>query len=262
MAFTPAHALAALPVARSLGRARPVVFAALVLGTMAPDAPYFVPVPLSRDVTHSVGGVLGPDALVSLVALVVWLAVVERPVRDLSPTSVRERLGPPTPRARWSDVPLAYLAVVVGGLTHIVWDAFTHAGGWFVEHLPALRVVHGQWAAYQWLQLGTSVIGCVAVTVHIVRTMRARRPHPPPARVAPWHRLGWGLLVAGFLGGVLLGMGAMPPGVGRAEMLKRLVVPGLALTGVAVAVLVAVWWLTTVVRAVSASRRPRGAPCP
>ncbi|CCH77337.1 conserved membrane hypothetical protein [Nostocoides japonicum T1-X7] len=264
MAFTPAHTLAALPVARSLGRARPVVFAALVIATMAPDAPYFVPVPVSRVLTHSLRGVVGVDALMSLAALLAWLVAVERPLRDLSPTRVRERLRPLDRRVRWSDVPLAYVAAVVGGLTHVVWDGFTHREGYVVEHWPALRTVHVQWPLYQWLQLGSSVVGCVLVAGYVVQALRSRRPETPPDRVVGWHHAAWSLLLAAFVAGVALGIRAMPPSPGRAAYLKNLVVPGLALTCAAAALVVVAWWAAALRgrRRRRASPRSSGAPGP
>lgn len=248
MAFTPAHAAAALPVARRLGAARPAVLAALVLATMAPDAPYFVPVPVSRDVTHSLRGVVGIDALLSLVALLAWLVAVRQPVRDLAPAWVRSRLRSSALHLRWSDVPLAYAAVVLGGLTHLVWDAFTHQEGWAVEQWTWLRTVWVHWPVCQWLQLGTSAVGCALVVGYLLARLRENGPGPQPPRVAAWYRWGWGLLALALFAGALLGLRHMPPDPGRAAYLKNLVVPGLALTCAASGVVVLAWWVTRAVR--------------
>ncbi len=252
MAFTPAHTLVVLPVARPLAWARPAVLTALVMATMAPDAPYFVPVPLTRTETHSLRGVLGVDAALSLVAALGWLLAVERPLRDLSPSWVRARLGPLDRRYRWSDVPLGYLAVVAGGLTHLLWDGFTHHDGFAVQHLPALRTVWVHWPVYQWLQLGTSAVGCAVVAGYVVHALRSRPPRRPPARVAQWYAVGWAALGVAFLLGVALGVRATVPGLGRAAQLKGLVVPGLALAVAAAGLVVVAWWLT------AALRRPAG----
>ena len=64
----------------------------------------------------------------------------------------------------WSVVALA-----VGALTHIVWDAFTHRYGWGVELLPFLNteLLMGDFTlpGYKLLQYGSTVIGLPLVTI-------------------------------------------------------------------------------------------------
>lgn len=56
MPFTLSHAAATLPIKWRLGPRAD--FAALAIGSMAPDFPYFLGLPVHRDVTHSLFGVL------------------------------------------------------------------------------------------------------------------------------------------------------------------------------------------------------------
>jgi hypothetical protein len=66
MPFTASHVAAVLPLVRT-----PLLPSALVVGSMVPDLPYFLPLPLTSYVTHSPVGVVSVDALMGL-AVVIW----------------------------------------------------------------------------------------------------------------------------------------------------------------------------------------------
>src|SRR5690606_27603774 len=85
MPFTPAHAVIALPFLRT-----PLLPAAIAVGAMTPDLPLFVRgTPLTYHLTHT--NVL-LTALIALVLLLVWWAVLRPAVRELSPRRLAARL--------------------------------------------------------------------------------------------------------------------------------------------------------------------------
>jgi hypothetical protein len=64
----------------------------------------------------------------------------------------------------------ALLSVLLGAWTHILWDAFTHANGWFVLHwnwltAPVLRVASHDVPMYHLLQHLCSVGGLLVLTL-------------------------------------------------------------------------------------------------
>jgi hypothetical protein len=49
---------------------------ALVIGSMAPDLPYYLPTPVDGGTTHGLAGVVGADVPLGLVAFAVWHALL------------------------------------------------------------------------------------------------------------------------------------------------------------------------------------------
>ena len=72
MPFTPSHAAAVLPFLRT-----PLPASALVIGSVAPDLPYYLPVDLPWD-THTASAVVTVDLLLGgLIAMLIFVAVME-----------------------------------------------------------------------------------------------------------------------------------------------------------------------------------------
>ncbi|BDV30302.1 DUF4184 family protein [Microbacterium terricola] len=223
MPFTPSHAVVALPFVRT-----PLVPAAIAVGAMAPDLPLFVrDSPLTYQVTHTN---IAVAVLVSLALLLVWWALLRPAVRELSPRWLAARLPgewdatgreivatvraprPGARRAVWRSggvlAILLALSLVLGVVSHIAWDAFTHDGRWGVSLFPALGEYWGPLLGYKWLQYGSGVIGVVILTVSAALWMRGRDAATPVDRVLPAAiRVGWWIslpivLVAGWLIGL------------------------------------------------------------
>ncbi|WP_190017822.1 DUF4184 family protein [Streptomyces lucensis] len=184
MPFTLSHAAAVLPAMRrdATGRGR-LVPAVLTAGSFAPDLTYYAAsvVPGAMEfgaVTHSFAGVATVDVLIAWALAGLWLLLRE-PLVALLP---RARQGRPAallrcgvPRARVRAVPAAwwYVSAVLGALTHVVWDAFTHHDRWGTRLIPAIGRVHpaGE-PLYSWLQYASSVAGAVVIVLFLVRALR------------------------------------------------------------------------------------------
>lgn len=137
MPFTFAHPAAAVPLLRPL--ARWGVLSALVIGSLAPDFSYFLPLGIRRSQSHSIGGLFWFCVPMGLVAYWLFHHLLARPVVDLLPAAWRARLRPVVDahvQPAWSAV---IVSIFVGATTHIAWDAFTHAGAPIVRVSRALR---------------------------------------------------------------------------------------------------------------------------
>ena len=190
MPFTVSHAAAVLPLA--VGRpGRTLVPTALVIGSMVPDLPYFVPPYLGAVWTHAVYGPVTIDLVAGLALLAIWHFLLVRPLTDFVPTWVGRRLPQPLPlRGRWG---WAALSVVIGAYTHVLLDAFTHPGRWAVDRLAWLNVLVGPLPAHKWLQYGLGVLGLLILAVWAVVWLDDARPRPSTEtrltsgqRVAAW----------------------------------------------------------------------------
>lgn len=205
MPFTPSHVAAVLPFAGTR-----LVPAGLVVGSMAPDLFFYVPLPIPRDFTHSWAGVVTVDLVFGALLFALWRAVFRRPVFDFLPLPVRRRLATLPPARirpasmRWASVVLLVLAsLLIGTVTHVAWDAFTHLG-WPVTELAPLRVTLGPLPLYEWLQYGSSLLGALLVVGWAIRWLVRTRPADAvPTRLTTRLRVfGWsavalaGLVVA------------------------------------------------------------------
>ncbi|MFC4123457.1 DUF4184 family protein [Nocardia rhizosphaerae] len=190
MPFTLAHPVAVLPFARLLP------LPALIAGSIAPDAVYYLPIPFDGSLTHSATGVFGPDVLVGL-ALLLAGRISVAPARGL----FASRLSLPRQAISGGPVLLAgsiVLAVVLGAATHVAWDSCTQATGFAVRHWPLLRTrVHGPHLTYNILGYLSSVLG-TATLGYVLFRRRHRQLPTLPATVRRPIRLA--LLVALVLG--------------------------------------------------------------
>src|SRR5690606_31516912 len=125
---------------------------------------------------------------VALVLLVVWRSVLRPALRELSPlwlaarlpadwdagfiSSLRSLFGSPR------GVIMVLLSLIVGIVTHVVWDLFTHEGRWGSELVPALDQLWGPLHGYRWFQHGSSLLGLIVLAVWGALWLRAREPRP------------------------------------------------------------------------------------
>ncbi|GAA3206907.1 DUF4184 family protein [Microbacterium terregens] len=259
MPFTPSHAVVALPFVRT-----PLLPAAIAVGAMTPDLPLFVRgLPLHYGLTHDLRWLPLTVAL-ALALLLIWRCVLRPSVRDLCPDRLAQRLpadwdaAPPEAlretfgvrrdrehalsgsgdRSRSSvrGILLLLASLVLGVLSHIAWDLFTHEGRWGVQVLPVLEGLWGPLAGYKWLQHGSSVVGVAVIAVWAMLWLARRNPGPSIRRVLPAvARWGWwlSLPVLLFVAWVI-GLVAYGPLTGSwtiAHLAYRVLPPACALWG-------------------------------
>ncbi|MFD7706214.1 DUF4184 family protein [Streptomyces sp. NPDC059786] len=220
MPFTLSHAAAVLPAVRGDGTGRGrLVPAVLVAGSFAPDMTYYAASALPGAMefggfTHSPAGVLSFDVLVAWALVGLWLLLREPLValvpraRQAGPATLL-RCGAPRARVRAEPALWWYVSAVLGGLTHIVWDAFTHLDRWGMRLFPVLgREIAGS-PLYWYLQYGGSAVAAVVIAVFVVVSLH-RTPRREPVGVPVLSR------ADRALAGVVLGGCALLGAVQRA----------------------------------------------
>ncbi|WP_409331930.1 DUF4184 family protein [Trujillonella humicola] len=193
MPFTLAHPAAVLPLLRG-----PLVPAALVAGSMAPDVPYFSPLRRSADAwyepfvnattTHRWPGMITVAVPTAAVLLLSWW-LVRSPLRDL--VGYRPaRAGLPAPGSgalAAAGVAWVVLSLLIGVLSHVLWDSFTHGDGWVVQRVALLREpVLGSVELGRLLQHLSTVLGGAAVLVWGLRRHWRRRAGGERLEVRRW----------------------------------------------------------------------------
>jgi len=175
MPVTFAHPAAILPLAR-----RGLVLSALVVGSMAPDFPYYIQMSAKNQYGHTFSGIFLLCVPSGLAVLWVFHCVLKYPLLALLPEDHRQCLLPVAANFRFGPVrqfALILLSLALGAATHIVWDAFTHQNGWVVRHLPALSAPVFPFAperlrVYKLLQYLSSVLGTLLLVAAYLRWYR------------------------------------------------------------------------------------------
>lgn len=145
---------------------------ALVMGTIAPDVPYFL---LVRFV--AIGHVWPWSFLIginlSLVAALLWHEVIRIPFLQALPTPLANRFARYTLPAPIciSSVLWGAVAAAIGIATHLIVDNFTHSTGYFVMRSLVLRsdveALGFAIPLYKLLQYGLTLIGFIAIGFYL-----------------------------------------------------------------------------------------------
>jgi Domain of unknown function (DUF4184) len=142
MPWTFAHPAAVLPL-RSVSR-RGLSFCALVVGSMTPDFGFYFGAFSASRKAHTFWGLFA-ICLPSGLALLACIRVLHRPISQLLPSPHRQRLlSLPPIRSLGSATAFfwASISILIGGITHIFWDSFTHQSGYFVMQWPILQQLY------------------------------------------------------------------------------------------------------------------------
>lgn len=201
MPITFAHPLAIAPLART-----GLPIGALVVGTVVPDLPLFArAIPgldrLARalgDPTlptmaqqyrflHSPLGLFTANIAIGLLVLALWWWLLRPAYRDSLSKQLRGRThAAPTGPLTWL---LAIPALVIGSLTHILWDQITHQWTWISERVSILQATVAGYPVTVLLQYGTGILGVVGVLIWLYVRISRRNEHTVPqylADMATW----------------------------------------------------------------------------
>ncbi len=224
MPFTISHVAAVLPARRWLQRGG--LFSAAVIGSMVPDFGLLLPLPIDRESTHSVHALWSFCLPVGLAAWLLYELLIRPAWAEVLPGGWRLR-----PRdsadairfAEWRAWAAVCAAILLGAITHLCWDAFTHEGARGVRMLPFLDDYYGPdlvghpLRLYRWLQHGSSVLGLLVVMIAAWRWTHDGRSLPPPA--ATGRRNSWAGLGASERRRWLLAYLAVPAALLTASLL-------------------------------------------
>jgi len=224
MPYTISHTAAVLPFSRYLARYR--VLSAAVIGSMVPDFGYLLPWRFARFQTHSAIALATFCLPVGLATYWFFQFLLKRALLELLPDGAYLRSRPSARAANIASL-AAWLAaaagILVGAVTHLVWDGFTHENARGVRMIPALNdtvadIAGHHLLAYKLMQQGSSVAGLAIAAWIAWRALRGPAAQPPGKRaIGRYERKAWLLayaLAALFAGGAALVIRRDPGGFG------------------------------------------------
>ncbi|WP_020616891.1 DUF4184 family protein [Paenibacillus daejeonensis] len=201
MPFTFAHPLYALPAKLVLRR---LSLTGLVLGSMSPDFEYFLALEPYATIGHTWRGFWLQALPLSILLGLLFHQLVKRELarhlpawQDLDRRAVQlaARGQPHGKQYLW--MPFHFVAALLIGFgSHLLVDAFTHQGGYFVVRYAWLqhRVVM-DYPLFKLLQHSLSLLGLIVLGLLCMRILRQTKPLHSKARVPARDKLHFGLIV-------------------------------------------------------------------
>jgi hypothetical protein len=187
MPFTLSHPAAVIPL-RKLG-----VFSALIIGSMMPDTVYFLPFFSEHDrFGHTLPGLFFYCLPAGLVLLWLFHHFMKQPLISLFPRHHQGRLSAASPAFQF--IPFRHFlfivwSVLIGAVTHILWDSLTHTdtyffttGSWLSEPIrtggPKMQIADA-------LQLASSFFGLIIIAICYWRWLKRTPAVQAPAQHLP-----------------------------------------------------------------------------
>lgn len=185
MPFTLAHPVAVLPLARCAY----LHFPALVLGSLSPDFVYFLGGKAAFNIGHTWLGCLLVNLPLCFVFYAIYVWIWRDAFKHYLPNIINT-----TPHQRIFRQPSHFVllfatSAIIGMMTHIILDNFTHETGYFVQKIPFLRAEVGIFPLFKWLQYTGGVLGllaCVGFLYLNAQKYPQKSPFSAPQKMAFW----------------------------------------------------------------------------
>lgn len=175
MPFTFSHPAAILPA--TLLPKRYYSLTGLIAGSVAPDFEYFLRVSVYSDYSHTISGIFWFNLPLALILAWLYHEIVRNPLIGSLPRFFRLRLQ------AFSDFSwkryvsknwgIVLISVVIGAASHIVWDSFTHEGGYFTKIIPTLAkdysILGHPVAGYHLAQHTSTLFGALVLLLYIYK---------------------------------------------------------------------------------------------
>lgn len=188
MGFTFSHPALILP-ARYLPRER-YSMNGLIIGSMIPDLEYFIRLDNVSTFSHTPAGLFLFDLPAALLVLTIYHQAIRRPFISNLPDFVKLRLQDYL-NFDWSDYfrknPIVVLySILIGSITHLLWDSFTSGNGYFVMHHAAfdaqVTVLHITLFTYKIIKHLSSLIGALVLLYVLFKLPKTKHKPLPTDR--------------------------------------------------------------------------------
>lgn len=169
MPFTFAHPAIVLPLAKYQ---KWFSLTGLTIGSMSPDFEYFLRMEITSHYSHRVIGVFLFDLPVSLLVTLIFHHIIRNPMIENLPTCLYQRFNVYR-ILNWTQYAVNHgfiliVSILIGIISHLIWDAFTHQSGIFVMRFPYLQqTVMWDSPIYKLLQHGSTLLGMIFIGLFI-----------------------------------------------------------------------------------------------
>lgn len=201
MPFTPSHAAIVLP----FFNIKRLSATALVVGSMAPDFEYFFKFNVESYVSHTWWGILYFNLPVVLLLSWVFHTHVKQNLINNLPPFLQKKFQDTLAfdfkayiKTNWFWF---FISGGIGAASHLFWDSFTHAHGFFARELPFYKGTflpfNGvRYPLFYVLQHTSTMVGLVVLTIHVFLKRSAFPFNPTQPTLRYWFILAVFVVVA------------------------------------------------------------------
>jgi len=154
---------------------------------MIPDFEYFLRMKVKSIYSHTWSGLFWFDLPLSIIVLVIYQLLIKDGLIEHLPTSLFNRFvkfkGSERSFLSVGILIITIFSLLIGSLTHILWDGFTHPAGYFVLLIPNLSYNFNlgghNIAAYKIVQHVSTVIGLgvILTTIFSLSVTKRKKNH-------------------------------------------------------------------------------------
>lgn len=159
----------------------------LVMGSMVPDFEYFLRLRIKSIYSHTWTGLFWFDVPLGLLLTLLYSSVIKNRLIDHLPRGLNNRFqqfkNVSLNNSSFYFIVVICISVLIGAISHLVWDGFTHPNGYFVNVIPCLSAIlkfDGHYVyVYKIIQHASTVIGLsiIILTVLFLPTINKVNNH-------------------------------------------------------------------------------------
>ncbi|MGF6906375.1 DUF4184 family protein [Fusobacterium sp. PH5-44] len=175
MPFTFSHPSIVLP----LKKLSPKWFSmtGLIIGSMLPDFEYFIRMRMKSTFSHNIHALWYFHLPIGIIIAFIFHNLIRDFLIDNLPLFLKSRFHY-MKNINWNDYfrkkwYLIVYSLVLGTLTHLFWDSFTHLNGYFVKIFPVLKsfvYISGKKVYYfKILQHTSTILGALVIFIFIIK---------------------------------------------------------------------------------------------
>ena len=195
MPLTFAHPAAVLPFSRN---SKYVNFLAMVLGSMAPDFEYFLRGMPSGATGHTLSGFITFNLPIVVIVYFIYQTCIHQTLFSHLPSMIKVTNSQKTSSSSLLKVFVFLYSALIGMLTHVVWDSFTHLNGFMVKNLPVLtytvHIFDINIPIFKLLQHGSTIVGITVIISFMYFRARQNRGNSEELTTTKQKWMYWSLI--------------------------------------------------------------------
>lgn len=185
MPFTFAHPAVVLPL--NQWSKKYFSLTGLVIGSLVPDFEYFMRMEVQSIYSHTIQGLFWFDVPLGILLAFLFHGLVRNSLFNNLPYFLQARFfsfqafnWPAYWQKNWAII---VFSILLGAISHLLWDGFTHRTGYFVEHWPALQqsinILGKKIFIFKILQHASTLTGLIVVAYYVFKMSKTTHPQKP-----------------------------------------------------------------------------------
>ncbi|WP_194768785.1 DUF4184 family protein [Tamlana sp. I1] len=154
----------------------------LIIGSLTPDFEYFLRMRITSNYSHTIGGLFWFDLTLGILLTFIFHNIVRNCLFDNLPVFLKSRFWC-FKQLNWNNTfkknwLIIIISILIGAISHIFWDSFTHEKGYFVQKIPELSntidILGKSTPILKILQHSSTLIGGLIIAVAIYKLPREK----------------------------------------------------------------------------------------